>query len=163
MSISQKFLRIFPLLVIIIISVGLFFPLENEAEFSIDIASLQNPNSLPIIVDHNSLLSNSYNFIPTASPKRMKVIITAYSSTPFETDDTPFVTASGQIVRDGIVAANFLPFGTKIQIPELFGDKIFVVEDRMNPKKGYHVDIWFPSREKALRFGVHLSEILILP
>ena len=39
--------------------------------------------------------------------------VTAYSSTPEETDDTPFVTASGTSVRDGVIATNFLEFGTK--------------------------------------------------
>ena len=36
------------------------------------------------------------------------VTITAYSSTPDQTDSTPFITAYNTFVRDGIVAANFL-------------------------------------------------------
>ena len=40
-----------------------------------------------------------------------RVWLTAYSSSVDETDDTPFITASGKHVRDGIVATNFLPFG----------------------------------------------------
>ena len=48
--------------------------------------------------------------------------VTAYSSTPEETDDTPFITASNTRVRHGIVATNMLPFGTRIQFPEVFGD-----------------------------------------
>jgi len=75
---------------------------------------------------------------------------------------TPHITASGTYVRDGIVAANFLPFGTKIRIPQIFGDKVFVVEDRLSPQKKYHIDVWFPSYEEALRFGAHLTYIEIL-
>ena len=41
--------------------------------------------------------------------------VTAYSSEPNETDDTPFITADGSHVADGIAASNLLPFGTKIQ------------------------------------------------
>ena len=91
-----------------------------------------------------------------------RVWLTAYSSSVDETDDTPFITASGQHVRDGIVATNFLPFGTKIQIPSVFGDKIFVVEDRMAQRKQGIIDIWMPSKKEALRFGSLKADILIL-
>lgn len=90
------------------------------------------------------------------------VWVTAYSSTPEETDDTPFITAKGTFVRDGIIAANFLPFGTKVQIPSLFGDKIFVVEDRMHRRKTNNVDVWMPTKADALRFGAHRAEIAVL-
>ena len=59
------------------------------------------------------------------------VLVTAYSSTVDQCDSTPFITASGIHVHNGTVAANFLRFGTKIKFPVLFGDKIFIVEDRM--------------------------------
>ncbi len=81
------------------------------------------------------------------------VMASAYSSTPDQTDNTPFITAWGTQVRDGIVATNFLPFGTLIKIPELYGDKTFVVEDRMNRRYTYKIDIWFPERELAKVFG----------
>jgi 3D (Asp-Asp-Asp) domain-containing protein len=115
-----------------------------------------------LMVQNNTLISNASHFHETESAKTIYVIVTAYSSTPWETDDTPYITASGSMVRDGIVAANFLPFGTKIRIPDLFGDKIFVVEDRLSPEKKYHVDVWFPSYEEALHFGAHLTYIEIL-
>jgi 3D (Asp-Asp-Asp) domain-containing protein len=99
----------------------------------------------------------------TASPKKMNVIITAYSSTVEETDSTPFITAQGTLVRDGIVANNSLPFGTKIRIPELYGDRIFTVEDRMNAKKSkYNFDIWFPSHDSATNFGVKRTYIEVI-
>ena len=90
------------------------------------------------------------------------VWITAYSSTPDQTDCTPFITASGIRVKEGIIAANFLPFGTKILIPELFGDKVFTVEDRMHRRKTNNVDIWMSSRSKALKFGIARAKIVIL-
>ncbi len=94
--------------------------------------------------------------------KRIEVVLTAYSSTFDQTDDSPFVTASNTRVRDGIVAANFLPFGTKIKIPDLFGDKIFVVEDRMHRRFNDRVDIWFSDRWSARQFGLQKAEIIVL-
>lgn len=94
--------------------------------------------------------------------KKKVVVITAYSSTPQETDSSPFITASGTRVRDGVVAANFLKFGTKVKIPQIYGDKIFVVEDRMAPRNSNKVDVWMPSRGQALQFGVKQAEIIVL-
>jgi len=95
--------------------------------------------------------------------KIIKVVVTAYSSTPDQTDDTPFITASGKYVEDGIIANNMLAFGTKIKIPKLYGDKVFIVEDRMNRRKSdYHIDIWMPDRPSAVNFGVKTVEIEIL-
>jgi 3D (Asp-Asp-Asp) domain-containing protein len=140
---------------------GIFPVLEHKAN-----AKLGNPilntQSLPIMQE-NSLASVSSPANPGHSAERIKVIITAYSSTPEETDDTPFITAAGTAVRDGIIANNLLPFGTKLRIPDLYGDKVFVVEDRMNKKKGdYHFDIWFASKEEAKQFGVKITYIDIL-
>lgn len=95
--------------------------------------------------------------------KTIKVVVTAYSSTPDQTDDTPFITASGKLVKDGIIANNMLPFGTKIKIPALYGNKVFIVQDRMNRRMGNHrFDIWFPTRELAVNFGVKTAEIQVL-
>ena len=120
-----------------------------------------------IIYQENSLSSNSAHYIPKGTVgsligeenKTYRVAVTAYSSSPCETDSSPFITASGDWVQDGIVAANFLSFGTKLKIPELFGDKVFIVQDRMHPRKKYQVDIWFSSRNDALEFGAHYTYI----
>jgi len=94
---------------------------------------------------------------------KIDVMITAYSSTPEETDDTPFTTAAGTTVRDGVVANNLFPFGTRFRIPGIFGEKIFTVEDRMHWRKsGYQVDIWFPAKSEALNFGVKSAYIEII-
>lgn len=91
-----------------------------------------------------------------------KIWVTAYSSTTEETDEDPFTTASMTEVRDGIVAANFLPFGTKIRIPKVFGDKVFVVEDRMHSRKTNYVDVWMHSKDAALEFGIVRASIEIV-
>ena len=95
--------------------------------------------------------------------KTIKMMITAYSSTEDQTDSTPFITASNKRVADGIIANNMLPFGTKVRMPALYGDKIFTVEDRMHPRKGkYHADIWFSEYHQAKTFGVKVAEIEVL-
>ncbi|PIR04811.1 MAG: hypothetical protein COV57_02430 [Candidatus Liptonbacteria bacterium CG11_big_fil_rev_8_21_14_0_20_35_14] len=90
------------------------------------------------------------------------VHVTGYSSTPDQTDDTPFITASGSHVKDGIVAANWLPLGTKVKIPELFGDKVFTVEDRMNKRFSDRMDIWFETRDEAQAIGKQYTPVIVL-
>jgi len=100
---------------------------------------------------------------PKEAVDRIKVVLTAYSSTVAQTDSTPFVTANGTYVHDGIVANNGLPFGTEIRIPDIYGDKVFSVEDRMHwSKSSYHFDIWFPTYEQAKDFGVKYAYVEVL-
>lgn len=91
-----------------------------------------------------------------------QLYVTAYSSTPDQTDSSPFITASNTRVRDGIIAANFLPFGTKVRFPSLYPNKIFVVEDRMHKRFSERADIWFPTRQEALIFGNKYTQLEIL-
>ncbi len=106
----------------------------------------------------SSLINNS----PIEHGKFIETVVTAYSSRISETDSTPFITAAGTKVRSGVVAANWLPLGTKIKIPEVFGDKVFTVEDRMHKRNNNKLDVWFPNTEEALRFGVQKTQIEIL-
>jgi len=101
---------------------------------------------------------------PQAPFLTKKIVVTAYSSTPDQTDNTPFITASGTLVKDGVVASNFLAFGTKIRFPQLYGDKIFIVEDRMHERfTNDRIDIWFPNRQAAQDFGIKTTLVEILP
>src|SRR3989338_2809582 len=80
------------------------------------------------------------------------VMATAYNSMVGQTDSTTWITASGTRCREGVVAANHLPIGTKILIAG-FGNKVFVVEDRMNQRYKKRIDIWMKSYNKARQFG----------
>ncbi len=97
-----------------------------------------------------------------SQPMMFEAWITAYSSTPEETDSTPFITATGERVKDGIVATNILPFNTLIKIPAIFGDKVFVVKDRMHPRKKDFVDIWMPTKSAAKNFGIYREKVMIV-
>ena len=93
----------------------------------------------------------------------LEVHLTAYSSTPDQTSGNPFVTASGARVHDGTIAANCLEFGTRVKFPELYGDKIFVVEDRLAARMGCGtMDIWFSDRGSAIQFGRQHSTVHVL-
>ncbi len=95
--------------------------------------------------------------------RTIQVVVTAYSSTVDQTDGDPFTTASGSKVHDGTVAFNALPFGTKVRFPDRFGEKIFVVEDRLSSRAGpFHADIWMPTRSDALQWGKRTLTMEIL-
>jgi len=99
---------------------------------------------------------------PMLNENIVEVVITGYSSTVWQTDDTPFITAAGTSVRNGVVAANFLPFGAKIRIPEIYGERTFIVEDRMHPRKHFQIDIWFENYWQAKDFGIKQTYVEVL-
>jgi len=173
---------------IIVLLVGIYpYHIEAEAENALNSENssnilIQNQNNASFYLISQKFNSSSpfaFNFGDYNSLNRLKLDsgkhlvqnenyikkylwVTAYSSNPDETDDDPFITATGKFVRDGFAATNILPFGTKIKIPSLFGDKIFTIEDRMHYRKTNVVDIWMESKEKALKFGAHYVEVIIL-
>jgi 3D (Asp-Asp-Asp) domain-containing protein len=142
-----------------VLSVFIFYPTIIKADTVLPDDSMVANNASSIIATAAMHALNGFS-MPTI--RESLVWITAYASVPGETDDTPFITASGDYVRDGIVASNFLPFGTKIRIPTLFGSKIFTVEDRMNVKFNQRVDIWMPTVNAAIYFGLQHAPIEVL-
>ncbi|MFA5023893.1 MAG: hypothetical protein WC523_02975 [Patescibacteria group bacterium] len=109
---------------------------------------------------------------PTVEPKPIKVIsvstrtITAYNSEPNQTDNDPCTTANGfnvcQSESEDTIAANFLKFGTKVMIPELFGERVFVVRDRMNKRHANRVDVWMKDYDDAVHFGVKVAKVQVI-
>jgi len=109
---------------------------------------------------------------PETDPKSVSVlresthVITAYNSEVAQTDDDPCTTANGfnvcQHNQEDTIAANFLKFGTKVRIPEIFGDRVFVVRDRMNSRYANHVDVWMKDHGAAVKFGVQVAMIQVI-
>jgi len=121
---------------------------------------------------------------PLATPPRLEfataegdslifqsVVATGYTSSPRETDSTPFVTASMTRVRPGCLALSrdllrtFTPgapydFGDWVVLP---GVGIFVVEDTMNARWRNRADIWFANRREAVHWGRRNVWIARLP
>lgn len=90
--------------------------------------------------------------------KELTVTATAYASTVAQTDSTPCTTANGYNIckanQENVIAANFLPFGTKVKFPDVYGDKIFTVQDRMHKRHAKRVDFWMKTTQKARQFGI---------
>ena len=87
--------------------------------------------------------------------------VTAYNSEPEQTDDTPFITASGTHVHDGTIACpQVYPFGTIVRIE----GKAYTCEDLMAKKyrdKNYF-DIWMSDAEAAKKWGRKTLDVYIL-
>ena len=98
----------------------------------------------------------------TPSKYTTNIIVTSYNSVPAQTDSSPFITAFGTQVRDGIVATNYLPRGTQVRFPDLYGTKVFVVEDRMNVRYNRHIDIWSEDTTFSKQFGARYLRMDIL-
>lgn len=91
-----------------------------------------------------------------------RAIITAYSSEESQTDSTPFLTASQKQVQEGFIACpRKYPFGQRVEI----AGKTYTCEDRKNIRyESYpdeYFDIWFPTTEEALEFGIKKLEIVL--
>jgi len=154
----KKILAILILIGMLASSLGLGLLIKAK----IKTASLDTSGLELSTIQENSLLAVSNPATPIKT-RKIKMVITAYSSDPQQTDNTPFITASGDMVEDGIVANNLLPFGTKIKIPEIYGNKIFVVQDRMNWRKSYYqLDVWLSDYWQAKNFGAKKTYIEIL-
>ena len=118
------------------------------------------PAMEPVVVADRQRESNASSLY---YPRRtLWVLVTAYSSEPRQTDTSPYITAKNTFVRDGVVAANFLPFNTRLRIPQYFGDAEFIVEDRMHDRFSNRIDIWMPTREQAKEWGAKWVKVLVL-
>lgn len=90
---------------------------------------------------------------PTAL-KAYVINVTAYAPNPYKPRSARAITADGTRVHEGVISVNFLPFGTKVRFPTLFGDRVFEVHDRMHARYTHRVDIWLSSHDAARQFGI---------
>ncbi len=124
----------------------------------------------PVIKTVKSQPIESESTAPEKEEQKVKStsvhVMTAYNSEVGQTDDSPCITANGFNVckhgQEDTIAANFLKFGTKVKIPDLFGDRVFVVRDRMNKKHPNRVDVWMKDRPSAMKFGIKTARIQVL-
>lgn len=87
--------------------------------------------------------------------------VTAYTSSVDETDDTPFLTASGETTGPGTIACpSRFKFGTLIQIEK----QIFKCNDRMHKRfrDTNHFDIWVESKDEARQWGRKTVEVSVI-
>jgi 3D (Asp-Asp-Asp) domain-containing protein len=150
-----------------------FYPIQSEITKEIE-ENAEDKGYLSVFYENALIQSNNPITVksekkiektvisPQISGKIISVFATAYSSTVDQCDSSPFITASGTRVHDGTLAANFLRFGTRVKFPTLYGEKIFIVEDRMKPSSLRKVDLWFPTRNEAIVFGVKRTKMVVL-
>lgn len=94
--------------------------------------------------------------------KKIWVTATAYSSTPWQTDNTPCITATGYDVCNktkNIMAVSqdlvrSLGYHKQVKLPSLYGDEIFYIEDTMNARFVNRIDIHHDSTKDAREFGL---------
>lgn len=167
--ISVKQAKILSIIITIAVSFNfLFFPIPTLADIKaqdviakeslIDAVFEENKDSETESISSDAGdIKISYTF-PTT--------LTAYNSEVGQCDDTPCITANGfDVCEHGIedtVATNGLKFGTRIRIPELFGDRIFIVRDRMNKRYTDRVDVWMIRKIDAKTFGKQYATIEVL-
>lgn len=97
---------------------------------------------------------------PQSTYEVVKAEISAYTSSPDETWGDPFITASGDRTRSGVIACPArLEFGT---IVEISGRK-YICKDRMNSRyRDRNVfDIWMEEKELAYEWGRRHLEVKI--
>ena len=110
---------------------------------------------------------------------------TGYNSEEAQTDSTPFITATGERTRFGIIAvsrdllgANDIPYGSLVRIKDLGAyrdghrhgefqalldsQNLFIVEDTMHKRKRQQIDIWFEHKHVALQWGVRKVEVEVV-
>ncbi|MEX0933202.1 MAG: hypothetical protein WDZ74_00470 [Candidatus Paceibacterota bacterium] len=134
------------------------------------------------------LLPSIYEF-PLGPESVIFLRSTAFNSLESQTDSTPFITATGETTRPGLVALSrdlleTIPYGSIVEIldirpregnPNGCGATMktirrletlpglepgqFQVEDTMHPRKENQLDMWLEHLEDARRWGV--CEIVI--
>lgn len=128
----------------------------------VDLILVQAPNSNPSTTNQKPpVLNYKLPENKELSYYTTYITATAYTSRVSETDSSPFIAAWGNHVFWGMVASNAFPKGTKIQIPDYFGDKIFTVLDRMNSRYYHHIDVWMPDLNQAKKWGVKYVKIKV--
>jgi 3D (Asp-Asp-Asp) domain-containing protein len=143
-------------------------PLTNIQDETSEFAKnfvITEPITTPLISLLNARSGTSLNSGLSVGNSKM-VTLTAYNSEVEQCDGDPCTTANGfNVCAHGIedtVAANFLPLGTKIMIPDLFGNRIFIVRDRTSRKYSDRVDVWMIKKHDALQFGKRHSRIVVI-
>jgi 3D (Asp-Asp-Asp) domain-containing protein len=148
---------------------------STTADFSYQFASDNQGVSLIQIINPGVIFYNGQpakdSHLPQNSGLEAKYavneVLTAYTSEAAQTDDSPCITANGFDLckhgREDTVAINGVKMGTRVRFPELFGNRVFVVRDRMNSRYGSNrADVWMLSKANAISFGVRVARMEVL-
>lgn len=153
---------------VMVFAIALITPTTAYAQssaVSTAVKSVMNFFSTKNAVAEDVAVANVFPVVEDREPARVIIaVMTAYSSEVAQTDATPCIPADWKYNlcenyekygEQNTIAANFLPMGTKVRFPDLYGEKVFVVRDRMNARYGMgRGDIWMPTKAEAKQFGV---------
>lgn len=167
---NQRQLRLLAAGVAFVATAGFVAPFSASANVSASLVQSVPAHAVQDFPTKGGLVLTSAEAkaqLPKAKPKPAYTVvqalgpqlITAYTSDIAETDATPFTTANGTRVHVGTVAANGLPFGTKLKI-EGFGDRIFTVEDRGG--SAFDIDMWMQTKAEAFKWGRRTVNVWIV-
>ncbi len=89
--------------------------------------------------------------------------VTGYGDGPRNGTDGRGITRSGERTRWGAVAVDtdIIPLHSKLLI-EGFADTTFEALDTGGAIRGTHIDVWFPSDDEALAWGVQRRRVLLV-
>jgi 3D (Asp-Asp-Asp) domain-containing protein len=134
------------------------------------------------ITEVEQSIPQSYD-VPLGPETVMVLKSTAYNSLESQTDSTPFITATGETTRSGIVALSrdlleTIPYGSTVEIVDIrarpeapngcgatmqtvhriepfpgLSPGQFKVSDTMHPRKVEQLDMWLEHLEDAERWG----------
>jgi len=166
-------------LFVLILANLLFFPTPGLAKKSENIFAFEqklvwnweNTQKLANLIKIGIRNKGFKNRLPESNDLEVEytknIVITAYNSEIGQCDASPCITANGFNVckhgKEDTIAINGLKFGTKVKIPALFGDRVFVVRDRMNSRyDSGRADIWMINKTEAIQFGVKYAQMEIL-
>ncbi len=91
--------------------------------------------------------------------------VTAYTPDSGETDSSPFITASNNRVREGILAVSRdlyrkgWSFGKKVYIVNV---GVFTIDDLLSERARNQVDVFMFDKDKAIQFGRKAIRVYLL-
>lgn len=159
----------FLITVFLLTSVVLFFSgmeklkLEEQiSQHQIAIDSLENE-----LEKKEYKIKERDKFLKTVTQGK-KIILTAYTPEPEQTDDTPYITATGDSVKiGGLALSRELIKQYNINAELSYGDSVLVlvamefeVNDTMNKRYTSRGDVFFYDTPKAYRFGLHVARLI---
>lgn len=82
--------------------------------------------------------------------------ITSYRSVPEQTDDSPFITSTGErVCKDGVAVSQDLLKSKRIK----YGDWLYIegigfkrINDTMHPRHKNHIDVWVATLQDEKEF-----------
>ena len=142
-------------LLLMLLFLGLLYMFEPAWNVE---ATVRPQKLISEVIDCGEVICPSYVNKEQTTRKTIMGYVTCYTNIPELTDSSPDITASGDKVRLGGVAANGYRFGTRIRIAQ----EIYSINDRKNSRYGPEwFDIFKSDKKSALACGVKRLPVIV--